>query len=169
MIFVVSIIIFAILCSVWCGSEGTFQDGLLGGIAGCLLGVLFALCLWCFSAGAPMEVTSTQTYEIRAIADDPRYSGVVSRSVFMIQAKVDESLVYNYMYNEPGKGFSFGKVSAESSYINYTTDTPCVEINCYDYQSEFFRWLFPNPKDNEYIFYLPESAQIIDNYVIDFS
>ncbi len=145
----------------------TFLKALLFG----LLSLAVAVFLWlgiedCFNPKT--ETVYSETYEISALADNARYSGHVSGSVFLVQSRVNEELKYSYMYETEDKGFGFKEVDAESCYINYSTDTPYVQINHQDYASGFLRWLLPNCYGKEYIFYIPETAQVIDDYVIDF-
>lgn len=145
----------------------TFLKCLLWG----LISLLVALGIWlgaaCFNP--KVDIVSTETCEISALADNARYSGYVSGSVFLVQSRVNETLKYSYMYEVEGKGFGFNEVTASQCYINYTTDNPYVRIDHYDYTNGFLRWLFPNIYENEYIFYIPETAQVIDDFTIDFN
>ncbi|MBO5697944.1 MAG: hypothetical protein J6R90_06085 [Alistipes sp.] len=116
-----------------------------------------------------VDVVSTETCEISALADNARYSNCVSGSVFLVQSRVNETLKYSYMYEVDGKGFGFNEVTASQCYINYSTDSPYVRIDHYDYTNGFLRWLFPNIYADEYIFHIPETAQVIDDFTIDFN
>ena len=146
-------------------------DTFLKSILALLLAGLIALGIWlgvtCFDPA--VEVMDSETCEISALADNARYSGHVSGSVFLVQSRVNETLKYSYMYEVDGKGFGFEEVPASQCYINYSTDTPYVRIDHYDYASGFLRWLFPNVYGNEYIFFIPETAQVIDDFTIDFN
>lgn len=135
------------------------------------ISLIVALGIWLGVAyfNPKVDVVSTETCEISALADNARYSGHVSGSVFLVQSRVNETLKYSYMYKVNSKGFGFKEVSASQCYINYSTDAPYVRIDHYDYANSFLRWLFPNIYKNEYIFYIPEDAQVIDDYNIDFN
>lgn len=136
-----------------------------------MISLLVALGIWlgvaCFNP--KIDVISTETCEISALADNARYSGCVSGSVFLVQSRVNETLKYSYMYKVDGKGFGFKEVTASQCYINYSTDSPHIRIDHYDYANDFLRWLFPNVYETEYIFYIPETAQVIDDFTIDFN
>lgn len=149
-----------------CLDEGTFFKALL--FSG--LSLIIAVGIWAGidCSNPKTEIVYSETYEISALADNARYSGYVSGSVFLVQSRVNEKLKYSYMYETEGKGFGFKEVDAENCYINYSTNTPCVRIDHRDYANGFLRWLLPNLNENEYIFYIPETAQVIDDYVIDF-
>ena len=72
------------------------------------------------------------------------------------------------MYKAPGKGYGFGEVDAKFCFINYTEDVPRVECHDYNYKNAAFRWLFPDVWSDEYVFYIPQGAEVIDDFVIDF-
>jgi hypothetical protein len=145
----------------------TVLKGMLWG----LISLVVALGIWlgvaCFNP--EVDVVSSETCEISALADNARYSSCVSGSVFLVQSRVNETLKYSYMYEVDGKGFGFKEVTASQCYINYSTDSPHVRIDHYDYTNGFLRWLFPNIYTDEYIFYIPETAQVIDDFTIDFN
>lgn len=146
-------------------------ETVLSGFIGGLIGVVVALVLWvgvmCLPAGK-IGVVDAHTTNIHALADNARYSSSVSGSVFLIQSKTDEKLKYSYMY-ECDKGYGFAEVCAHSSYINYTDEQPHVVHNYLDFKSPVLRWLFPDVYEDEYIFYIPEDAQVINDYAIDFN
>jgi hypothetical protein len=145
----------------------TVLKGMLWG----LISLVVALGIWlgvaCFNP--EVDVVSSETCEISALADNARYSSCVSGSVFLVQSRVNETLKYSYMYEVDGKGFGFKEVTASQCYINYSTDSPHVRIDHYDYTNGFLRWLFPNIYTDEYIFFIPETAQVIDDFTIDFN
>ena len=146
-------------------------ENILAGILGALVGLLVALVLWlgiCLFPGSNSVVVNTSEVEVHALADNARYSSTVSGSVFIIQSRTDEKLKYSYMYMCEGKGYGFDEVDAVQCYINYTEDTPKVVHQYIDYKSAVFRWLFPDIYEDEYIFYLPEDAQVINDFNIDF-
>jgi hypothetical protein len=146
-------------------------DTILAGLIGCFIGIGIALLLWVGAMCLPAEkigVIETNTTNIHALADNARYSSYVSGSVFLVQRKTDETLKYSYMY-ECDKGYGFAEVCAHSSYINYTTEQPHVTRNYLDFKNPVLRWLFPDVYEDEYIFYIPEGAQVINDYTIDFN
>lgn len=144
---------------------------LLDGLIGCLVGLLAGGVLW-FCIAVPCDnhqaVVDTKEVEIHALVDNARYSSVISGSVFIVQSRTDEELRYSYMYEEEGKGFGFAEVDADHSYINYTKEQPHVKILTNDYDTAFLRWLLPNIFCKDYLFYIPEDSQIIDDFTIDF-
>lgn len=175
MIFLICVLIAVVAVILYDGINYGWKGGLDGetflkAFLFSLLSLVVAGILWlgieCFYP--KVETVYSETYEISALADNTRYSGYVSGSVFLVQSRVNEKLKYSYMYETKNKGFGFKEVDAESCYINYSTNTPCVRINHRDYASGFLRWLLPNLNGNEYIFYIPETAQVIDDYIIDF-
>lgn len=146
-------------------------DTVLSGFIGCFIGIGIALLLWVGAMCLPAEkvgVVDTNTTNIHALADNARYSGYVSGSVFLIQSKTEEKLKYNYMY-ECDKGYGFAEVCAHASYINYTNEQPHVTRNYLDFKNPVLRWLFPDVYEDEYIFYIPEDAQVINDFTIDFN
>ena len=146
-------------------------DTILSGFIGCFFGIGVALLLWVGAMCLPAEkigVIETNTTNIHALADNARYSSHVSGSVFLVQRKTDEKLKYSYMY-ECDKGYGFAEVCAHASYINYTNEQPHVTRNYLDFKNPVLRWLFPDVYEDEYIFYIPENAQVINDYTIDFN
>lgn len=144
---------------------------ILSGFIGCFIGIGIALLLWVGAMCLPAEkigVIETNTTNIHALADNARYSSYVSGSVFLVQRKTNETLRYSYMY-ECDKGYGFAEVCAHSSYINYTNEQPHVTRNYLDFKNPVLRWLFPDVYEDEYIFYIPEGAQVINDYTIDFN
>lgn len=149
----------------------TLLSGFAGGLAGTVIGLLSILFMSAYATGNyETEIIETEEIEIYALADNPRYSNVMS-GVFIVQSITNEKLKYGYMYKIEGKGYGFSEVSAEHSYINYTNEQPKVIINTYDYSNELLRKLgiFLINGDTEYIFYIPEGSQVIDNYIVDFN
>ena len=134
-------------------------ENILYGILGALIGLLAALLLW----------LKTSEMEVHALADNARYSSTVSGSVFIVQSRTNEKLKYSYMYECEGKGYGFDEVDAQQCYINYTEDTPKVVHQYIGYKNPVFRWLFPDIYEDEYIFYLPNDAQVINDFNIDFN
>jgi hypothetical protein len=146
-------------------------DTVLSGFLGGIIGIGVALLLWVGVMCLPAEkigVVDTDTTNIHALADNARYSSYVSGSVFLIQSKTEEKLKYSYMY-ECDKGYGFAEVCAHASYINYTNEEPRVTHNHLDLKNPILRWLFPDVYEDEYIFYIPEDAQVINDYSIDFN
>lgn len=172
MIFIICIVIGAIIGACLAYREWDWDIlMLLDGLIGSFIGLLVAGLLWVVIA-APLDnhcaIVDTDEVEIHALVDNARYSSVISGSVFLVQSRSDEELKYSYMYKEEGKGFGFAEVDADHSYINYTKESPRVEILTYDYDSAFLRWLLPNVFCKEYLFHIPENSQVIDDFTIDF-
>ncbi len=149
----------------------TVLTGFAGGIAGAVIGLLYIMFMSAYATyNCETEIIETEEVEIYALADNPRYSNVMS-GVFIVQSITNEELKYGYMYKIEGKGYGFSEVSAEHSYLNYTNEQPKVIINTYDYSDKMLRKLgiFLMDSDTEYIFYIPEGSQVIDNYIVDFN
>lgn len=166
------IVFFAVFLWMWI-SDGEPGFGLVFGGLSALAAVLVVLLISMFFVGAPTGVIDTDAYEIHALVDNVQYEGKVSGSVFLVQSRVDEELKYNYMYMIEGKGFGFKSVKATSCYLNYLEDpaaTPYVKILHYDWESPVLRWCFGDGwcTGVEYVFYLPQGADIIDDFTIDF-
>ena len=171
---IIPLVVFvAVLLYLWI-SEGEpgwgVAFGLLFGLVSALLVLLSAVIVTCT---ASVDVIDTHTYEIHALADNMQYEGYVSGNVFLIRGHVSEELRYNYMYMEEGKGFGFKAAPATDCYLNYMEDpngTPSVKILHYDWASPVLRWCYGSGwvDTTEYIFYLPEGADIIDDFKIDF-
>lgn len=150
--------------------EGEFGPGLgLGSVFACV-GLLCTLLASLFFTGETnMQVGQIDTYEIHALVDNASYEGHIAGNVFLISGYVDEELEYRYMYKVDGKGYAFGSIDADQCYLNTTSDTPVLEVRHQEYKNGFLRWAFGDPGvPPEYIFFLPEDAEIIDEFKIDF-
>ena len=172
MIFVICIVIGLIAGVIIAYKEWDWDILMLGyGVIGGLLGLLAGAVLWigiALPCDSHRAVVDTKEVEIHALVDNARYSSVVSGSVFIVQSRANEELKYSYMYKEEGKGFGFAEVDADHSYINYTKEQPRVKILTNDYDNAFLRWLLPNIYCKDYLFYIPEDSQVIDDFTIDF-
>ena len=148
----------------------TVLCGFLGSLMGTIIGFFSVLFISTYATyNCETEIIETEEAEIYAIADNPRYSNVMS-GVFIVQSITNEELKYGYMYKIEGKGYGFAEVSAERSYLNYTNEQPKIVINTYDYSSKILRKLgIFLIEEKEYIFCIPEDSQVIDNYIIDFN
>ena len=155
---------------IWGICNGEFATGLGFGAILALVSVLVLMLFGLICTGlAPQAITETETHEIHALVDNVEYENRVSGSVFLIRAYTDEELKYNYMYMVDGKGFTFNSVKAKNCYLNKTSDTPYVVINHYDCSNKIFNFLFGEHWNchKEYIFYLPQDAEIIDDFTVD--
>ncbi|MBO5730186.1 MAG: hypothetical protein J6R67_03220 [Treponema sp.] len=157
---------------IWVGiQEEDIFGGFLAGLAAAILAGLL-----CFGTCAVIECASDIEYEvaeskeISALVDNARFSHSVSGSVFLIQTRTDSTLKYSYMYYENGRGYAFDEVNAKSCYINYTDGTPRLDIYHPYFTNEFVRRLLGCPAfpGYDYVFYLPQDAEVIDSFVIDF-
>ena len=146
-------------------------EGLFVGFVAALLAAIF-----CFVTCVVVECASDVEYElaeskeISALVDNARFSHTVSGSVFLIQTRTDSTLKYSYMYYEDGRGYAFDEVNAKSCYINCTDGVPRLDIYHPYFTNEFIRWLLGCPAFTgyDYVFYLPQDAEVIDSFVIDF-
>lgn len=147
-------------------------------IEGFFRGLLAALiaAILCFVTCTVVECASDIKYEvaeskeISALADDARFSHAVSGSAFLIQTRTNSTLKYSYMYYEDGRGYAFNEVNAKSCYINYTDGTPRLDIYHPYFTNGFVKWLlgYPGFTGYDYVFYLPQDAEVIDSFIIDF-
>ena len=111
-----------------------------------------------------------ESKEISALVDNARFSHTVSSSAFLIQTRTDSTLKYSYLYYEDGRGYAFDEANAKSCYINYTDGAPRLDIYHPYFTNGFVKWLLKYPifTDYDYVFYLPQDAEVIDSFVIDF-
>lgn len=150
-------------------AEGDGGFGFFIGMVSALLALIITFCVGMSFQGAPTEVAYSETYEIHALVDNARYSGRVSGNIYLVQSHVNENLKYSYMYMVEGKGYyAFDEVLASCSYLNYTDDKPYMVRNVLEFQNETLESLFGYWGNNEYIFYLPQGAEVIDDFVINF-
>lgn len=164
----IAFVVFWVLSSIQLES---IIEGFFAGLA-----VAFLVALLCFCTCAVVECASDVEYEIAeskeisALVDNARFSHTVSGSVFLIQTRTDSTLKYSYMYYENGRGYAFNEVNAKSCYINYTNGTPRLDIYHPYFTSSFVEWLLGCPAfaGYDYVFYLPQDAEVIDSFVIDF-
>lgn len=146
-------------------------NGIMGALIGLVLSLVIMLCV-CGFGNPKMDIVEMETCEIYALVDNARYEGRVSGSVFLVQSRINEKLKYSYMYFEDSKGYGFGEVPAADCYLNYNTDpnTPSTITRLhYDYANPVVNFLFGGMFCyDEYVFYIPADAEVIDDFVIDF-
>ena len=145
----------------------------------CVLGIVASFALWGIAffviwlgievcADPKQEVINTEIVELSAVVDNIENTSYMSGNVFVIQAYSEEELKYYYMYKDSEKGYAYGEANAKICYINYTNEAPYLKILSYDYSNWFLKWAFPVPGNEEYVFYLPEGAKVIEDFEIDF-
>ena len=171
MIFVICVIVGLIVGLIltykeWGWDSLMIPYGALGMFIGLVLAFVGWLALDCTCG--EKAIIETEEVEIHALVDNARYSSIVSGSVFIVQSRINEELKYNYMYKAENKGYGFAEVDADRCYLNYTKDKPYVKILRYDYDSAFLRWFLPCCFFDDYLFYVPEDSQVIDDFTIDF-
>ena len=166
------IVIFACMIGFAIYSYDDLIDGVLGGLLGIIVG--FVLCLvtilpiHCVIDECADKITDkVATHDISAFADNFEFDGRVSGNIYLASGYVDEKLKYGYMYAVEGKGYSYGSILAEDAYINKTSNSPYIETYDVRYANSIVEWLFPCIDNDEYIVYLPEEAQITNEYIID--
>jgi hypothetical protein len=145
----------------------------LGFVSGLLFGTLSVFIVLIASLGftseSNMEIGQVDKYEIHALVDNASYKGHVSGNVFLISGYVGEELEYRYMYKVDGKGYAFNSIDADDCYLNITSGTPILEVRNWKFKSGFLQRAFGDPDATpEYIFYLPENAEIINEFKVDF-
>jgi hypothetical protein len=167
---IVPAVAFIIVFLYWWIFEDEPGWGAILGILLACLGTIFVLITSIgFTGESNMQVGQIDTYEIHALVDNASYEGHIAGNVFLISGYVDEELEYRYMYKVDGKGYAFGSIEADQCYLNTTSDTPVLEVRHQEYKNGFLRWAFGDPGvSSEYIFFLPEDAEIIDEFKIDF-
>ena len=146
----------------------TILNSLLGLTVGALLCIVIIFPIHCVVDNYADKTTDKiATHEISAFADNFEFDGRVSGNIYLASGYVDEKLKYGYMYAVEGKGYNYGSIPAEDAYINKTSNNPYVETYDVRYANSIIGWLFPCIDNNEYIVYLPEDAQITNEYIID--
>lgn len=152
-------------------SERDILNGLLAGLIVMLIAAIicFGICV-IVECASDVEYEVVESKEISALVDNARFSHTVSGSVFLIQTRTDSTLKYSYMYYEDGRGYAFDEVNAKSCYINYTDGAPRLDIYHPYFTNRFVEWLLgcPTFASYDYVFYLPQDAEVIDSFVIDF-
>jgi hypothetical protein len=157
---------------IWFGiSERDIFGGFLAGLLATLLAAI--LCVGTCAVAecaSDVEYKVAESKEISALVDNARFSHTISGSVFLIQSRTNSTLKYSYMYYEEGRGYAFDEVNAQSCYINYTDGTPRLDIYHPYFTNKFVEWLLGCPAltSYDYVFYLPQDAEVIDSFVIDF-
>lgn len=168
LLLIVPIIVWIFVWAYLAFMEGEGSFGFLAGMVSAVLALIITFCVGLSIQDASTEVAYSETYEIHALVDNARYSGRVSGNIYLVQSHVNEDLKYSYMYTVEGKGYAFNEVLASCSYLNYTNDKPHMVRNVLAFQNEALELLFGYWGHNEYIFYLPNGAEVIDDFVIDF-
>ena len=151
--------------------EEDILEGFLKGLfAAFIAGILCLGTSGVIAYTSDVEYEVTESKEISALVDNERFSHTASGSVFLIQSRTDSTLKYSYMYYENGRGYAFDEVDAKSCYINYTDGAPRLDIYRPYFTNEFVKWLlgYSTFEDCEYVFYLPQNAEVIDSFEIDF-
>lgn len=76
---------------------------------------------------------------------------------------------YDYTVFEEGKGLIVRQANASNSYINYTTEPAYVEIYKIEVRNPVIRFLFQfgDTWRTDYYFYLPETANVTNDFIID--
>lgn len=160
------VVIFGIL-------DGEFWVPLMvGTLCGFFCAILAFLVLYCSVPDSHLVPGPVQTYELYALADYASYEGHVSGNAFLISGTIDEKLEYRYIYTVDGKGYTVGPaIKADECYINYGFEQPRLEIRTEVLKPGFWKWALgvtdEDAFNTEYIFYLPENAEIIHDFVID--
>lgn len=143
--------------------------GFIGFLIGILLIVLVFLPLCCI---ADTEVDYIERVELHALSDNMALEGYVANSIFLARVQVGEELRYQYLYEVEDRGYAFGSVDAKRSYLNRLANdeySPRMDIIHYKHKSKIAQTLLVCLKDNEYIFWLPSNAEIIDTFQVDLS
>ena len=157
---------------IWAGiEEGDIMDGFFTGMLAALIAIIICISTCTFvEFASDVEYEIAESCEISALVDNARFSHTISGSVFLIQTRTDSTLKYSYMYYEDGRGYAFDEVNAKSCYINYTDGTPRLDIYHPYFTNRFVEWLLGCPVFTryEYVFHLPQDAEVIDSFVIDF-
>jgi hypothetical protein len=162
MFFIICIIIGAVVGFIYDFKNwGDFLDGFFGAFVGSLLGLVLSLMIAGISISFTQPQTETQTQEIVALADNPRYEHY--KSGYLI-CNGSEQLKYTYMY-KTDKGLTVKEVKASQSYVQTLLEgeQPYVVITTTYYKNIIVGKVIT---EYEYTFYLPPNS-IITNYKID--
>ena len=150
-----------------------FAKGFVAFLLMCLL-ILLAMCV--VEGCSDIEYRKAETYEISALADNVTHSHQVSSTAFLIainaQVAETDDLKYRYMFYEDGFGYTFDEVEAKYSYLNYGNANPRLEIFKPYITNSFSQWLIGDMaliSSYKYVFYLPENAEIVNDFIIDWN
>ena len=167
LLLIIPTLVFAIVlaCAIWDDESALgFPVALLAALLSLMLTLIVAMGL----QGAPTEVAYGETYEVHALVDNARFSGRVAGNVYLVQSRCGEGLKYSYMYMVEGKGYAFDEANANRCYLNFIDGEPYLVKNTLRFQNETLECLIGYWGGPEYIFYLPNDAEMIDDFIIDF-
>lgn len=104
--------------------------------------------------------------EVQFVEAGPEVKPIYAMNDIYVQRKDSK---YVYMTFEEGKGLTTRQVGTDRSYINYTTDAPYVEIYEIEVRNPVVRFLFQFDDifSHEYRFFIPETADVTNDFVID--
>lgn len=146
----------------WGEGIGAFVIGLIFTFLGTIpIAFVIGACEW----GETRPVVQ-ERYELTAMQDNTQLSSSACGLIFVAQVRVNEKLMYTYMYKDE-LGIATDSVPANKSYINSTSETPYVLVMGKEYVNPVLRQWLPLVVNPEYVFYLPEDAEIADDFTID--
>jgi hypothetical protein len=162
MLFVIGIIIGMIVGFIYGFKDwGDILEGMLGALIGLLLGLILTAIIAGISLCFTPAQTETETQEIVALADNPRYEHY-KRGYLICSG--GEQLKYTYMY-ETDKGLTVKEVKMNNSYFNSLPEgeQPYVIVTT-TYRKNIF--VGKVVMECVYTFYLPPDS-IVTGYQID--
>ena len=157
--------------SCW-ANQGYFDgDVIISGFIGFLIGILLIILIFLpMCCAFETEVDYIERVELHALADNMALEGHVSSGVFLARVQINEELRYQYLYEVEDRGYAFGSVEAKRSYLNRLENdeySPRMDIIHYKHKSKFAQTLLVCLKNDEYIFWLPSDAEIIDTFQVN--
>lgn len=132
----------------------------------------FSIIIVCFlELVAALISTCFMCYIVCGCADEQIAGEAEIQPIYaMRDVYVDEGdSYYDYIVFEEGKGLIVRRANTSNSYINYTTEPAYVEIYKTEVQNPVIRFLFQfgDARRTDYYFYLPETANVTDDFIID--
>jgi hypothetical protein len=104
-------------------------------------------------SNAEFIYNETDDIEIIALNDN-----VGNHGHFYIMGGYSESELYYYYATETEFGRKVDKIKAEDSYVNYTSDTPHIEVYTPSFAKKWMDWFAMPLVSNRYIVYCPEGT-----------
>lgn len=144
----------------------SMDDWFLAGLGSTIISLIVLFTICCFPFGG-IESYDT-TYNLHALVDNYQIEGSVVGNIFIIRGTVDEELQYQFMYEVEGKGWTTDEIDADEVYLNFNCEKPQYIIRQERRANPRLEKWFPYCGETTKILNLPDEAQIIDSYIVDF-
>lgn len=142
------------------------EDGFLAGLGSIIVSliVFFIICAFPFGGVESYDTT----HNLHALVDNYQTEGSVYGNIFIIRGTIDEELQYQFMYEVEGKGWTTEEIDADRVYLNFNCERPQYIIRQERRANPALEKWFPYFGNTTKILNLPDEAQIIDSYIVDF-